>query len=68
MTKIKKTPKQNDRKIIFIKDKELDDKTIFKLIELVLNSKIKGNMIFVVIWLLIFLSLILLLIHFIINY
>lgn len=54
MTKIKKTPKQDDRKAIFIKDKELDDKTIFKLIEIVLNSKIKGNMIFVIVWVLLF--------------
>ena len=43
------TKKNNERDFVFIKDKELDDRTIFKLIEMVLNSKIKGNMISVII-------------------
>ncbi|EKD65822.1 MAG: hypothetical protein ACD_49C00083G0009 [uncultured bacterium (gcode 4)] len=61
------TKKNNERDFVFIKDKELDDRTIFKLIEMVLNSKIKGNMISVLIWILLFLSLIFLLIHIFLN-
>jgi len=61
------TKKDNERDFVFIKDKELDDRTIFKLIEMVLNSKIKGNMISALIWILLFLSLIFFLIHIFLN-
>lgn len=47
MTKKDTNIKENiDRKFIFIKDKELSEESIFKLIESVLKSKIKGKMIF----------------------
>jgi hypothetical protein len=66
----KETKKQEkERKAVDIFwDKPLDKETILKLVKIVLNSKSKGHMIFITIWLLIIFSLILLLIHFILNY
>ena len=49
MTQTKKTTKkqEDERKVIFVKsDKKLDSKTLIDLINIVLNSKSKGLLIF----------------------
>lgn len=64
MAKKENTKKSDNREFVFIKDKELDDKTIFKLIELVLNSKLKGNLVVDIFLFLLAVSVVLLLIYF----